>query len=157
MPRPRTIPERARAAAAFLTLVGVVAGVLLINLGAWVEAAFAEIWLLLIWEACARPTVCNVTGTATQQPCGDHAFGRLRACWRPEHKRVKHRVLLAWLTRPTTPAPGQPTWDRNNHPTTDQELGIPGPTPARILLFAVLITGAAALISAAVQFTLLGQ
>lgn len=158
MAKRRTVAEKARADSAFLAGVGAVAIIFLCMNDGWVAAAFTAIWLYLIWEGCAKPTVCDVKNVNTESGCAEYAPGRLRACWRPEHRRVKHRTLLAWMRTPAHPGRTDSIWHRKGHrtaPDADGEEVRPAPAGARLLLLAIVATGAGAMIAVIAQFVLL--
>ncbi|TMQ89860.1 hypothetical protein ETD83_37980 [Actinomadura soli] len=155
MARRRTITEKARADAGFLAAAGVVAVAALCSYGAWIGAGLTAAWLYLIWLGCAKPTVCDVEKVSGDGACANHAYGRLRACWRPEHQRVKRRTLLAWTTTPSQREDTEQVWHRDGRVTApegaaDQE-AVHAPATARLLLAATIGTGVLAVLAVTIQ------
>jgi hypothetical protein len=152
----RTIAEKAKADAVFLIASGVVAGVVLCSYGAWITAGLTVIWLYMIWEGCARPTVCDVRKIGADSGCTLNAPGRLRACWRPEHRRVKRRTLISWMRTPSQSEPADSVWHRHGrfaaHETDGVAGVVPAPAAARMLLLAIVVTGAGAVMVTLIQF-----
>ena len=64
--------------------------------GNWVAFAFLLVFAASCWLGFERPTTCDVeTGKGTA--CRDRAYGYLRACYRPDHKRTKRIALRSYL------------------------------------------------------------
>lgn len=92
------------------TLISV--SVFLALAGNWVGALFLAIFAVSWWLGFEVRTTCDVE-TTQGRPCGNRAYGYLRACRRAAgHKRIKRAVLLSYLGR-RRPAPGI-MWARNS-------------------------------------------
>ena len=63
----------------------------------WIAFGMICVLCLIIWWAFFRKSTCDVANSSSGRPCADIAYGCLRACYRPAHKRAKRRALLALL------------------------------------------------------------
>jgi hypothetical protein len=149
--------EKTRTDMYVLGIVGVVAVVVLCSYGAWLSAGLAAIGLYLVWEGCARPTVCDVQNKSGRGPCGNDAFGRLRACTRQEHRRVKQRALRGWVRRPARGGLDEPVWHRDGRVVPSGPDGgdyVPAPEKVRLLLAGIALAWGGALLANIVQFVI---
>lgn len=91
----------------------------------WIAFAFLVVFALTWWLGFERKTTCDVE-TEKGTPCGDLAYGYLRACFRPRHKKIKRAALLSYIgigkSNPSI------MWGRNSGPV--HTLGARQPAPS---------------------------
>ncbi|WP_460301724.1 hypothetical protein [Actinocorallia aurea] len=113
------------------------------------------------WLGLLHRTVCDVENKTNGSPCGDDAYGVLRACWRREHRRLKRRIIAGWLGVRGQRPPEGGLWSRSEPPSrrrpparidsvADDEGSVTGGR-GRIVLFATVISAGAAVIALAVE------
>lgn len=125
---------------------------------AWIALGFFWLFLLLIWISFFKRTVCDVQNKSDRRPCGNIAYGKLRACHLPEHKRAKRDAMLATLRLRNPGQRYRVMWSRadTSHERTSP---VPGETVPKLtrplydaaMLVATVASAVAAIVALLVQ------
>jgi hypothetical protein len=121
---------------------------------AWVAVAFAGVLLVVLWLAFVHPTSCDVENKNGRGSCENTAYGALRACHLPAHKRAKRDALWAYLGLRNPGRRWRIMWSRSPSPVGRHSPapGSASPTLTRplydgLMLVAAVVSAAGAVIA----------
>jgi len=124
---------------------------------AWVAFAFAGILVLLLWLGFVHPTSCDVENKNGRGSCENTAYGALRACHLPAHRRAKRDALWAYVGLRNPGRRWRIMWSRGQ--SVGRRSPVPDSRPATltrpvydgVMLIAAVVSTAATVIALAIQ------